>query len=117
MRTKVAKTLGASGGLFYFAWRSPIQTGALSQMNITKKTKAAAVTTAANTDAPVRLLSKGEVLDRVGVSYPCLWSWMREEKFPRSRKLGGKAAWIESEVEAWINALPVRRLKGDEEAA
>ena len=60
-----------------------------------------------------RLLSKPEVLDRVGVTFPTLWKWMREGKFPRSRELGGKAAWIEAEVEAWIAALPVRRLKGD----
>ena len=38
---------------------------------------------------------------------------MRRGTFPRSRQLGGKVAWIESEVEAWIAALPVRRLKGD----
>jgi prophage regulatory protein len=64
----------------------------------------------------VRLLLKGEVLDRVGISYPALWAWMRAGKFPRSRELGGKAAWLESEIEAWINALPVRKLKGDEAA-
>lgn len=61
----------------------------------------------------IRLISKPEVLDRVGVSYPTLWAWMREGKFPRSRQLGGKAAWVESEIEDWITALPVRRLKGD----
>lgn len=61
----------------------------------------------------VRLISKPEVLDRVGVTYPTLWLWMREGKFPRSRELGGKAAWIESEIDAWIANRPVRRLKGD----
>ena len=64
-------------------------------------------------EKPPRLLSKPEVLDRVGVTYPTLWSWMQRGKFPRSRQLGGKAAWIEAEIEEWINALPVRRLKGD----
>jgi predicted DNA-binding transcriptional regulator AlpA len=64
----------------------------------------------------VRLISKPQVLDRVGVTYPTLWAWMREGKFPRSRELGGKAAWVEAEVEAWINALPTRRLKGDAKA-
>lgn len=67
--------------------------------------------------AEVRLLSKPEVLDRVGVTFPTIWKWMREGKFPRSRELGGKAAWIESEVEDWIRALPTRRLKGDRAAA
>ena len=66
----------------------------------------------------IRLISKPEVLDRVSVTYPTIWTWMREGKFPRSREIGGKVAWIESEVEEWIAALPVRRLKkGDVEAA
>ena len=65
----------------------------------------------------VRLISKPEVLDRVGVTYPTIWLWMREGKFPRSRELGGKAAWIESEIEAWITARPTRKLKGDAERA
>jgi prophage regulatory protein len=68
-------------------------------------------------DANVRLLSKVEVLDRVGVTYPTLWSWMRAGRFPRSRQLGSKACWLESEVESWITSLPIRRLKGDEEVA
>ena len=65
----------------------------------------------------VRLISKPEVLDRVGVTYPTICLWMREGKFPRSRELGGKAAWIESEIEAWITARPTRKLKGDAEVA
>ena len=67
-------------------------------------------------DGTSRLLSKREVLARVGVSYPTLWLWMRQGKFPRSRALGGnKSVWIESEVERWIAGLPVRRLKGDDD--
>jgi prophage regulatory protein len=72
---------------------------------------------ATKAESAVRLISKPEVLDRVGVTFPTIWKWMREGKFPRSRQLGGKSCWIESEVEAWINALPVRRLKGDDRAA
>jgi prophage regulatory protein len=74
------------------------------------KTAPAAQVESAN---QVRLISKPEVLDRVGVTYPTIWAWMREGKFPRSRELGGKAAWIESEINAWIANRPVRRLKGD----
>ena len=61
-----------------------------------------------------RIVSKPEVLDRVGVTYPTLWAWMREGKFPRSRALGGKSCWLESEIEEWITSRPVRRLKGDQ---
>jgi prophage regulatory protein len=60
-----------------------------------------------------RLMSRREVLDHVGVSYPTLWRWMQAGSFPRSRTIGGKIAWIEAEVEKWINELPVARLKGD----
>jgi predicted DNA-binding transcriptional regulator AlpA len=70
----------------------------------------AAATAATN---PARFISKTEVLDRVCASYPSVWLWMREGRFPRSRELGGKAVWIENEIEEWIVNRPVRRLKGD----
>jgi predicted DNA-binding transcriptional regulator AlpA len=35
--------------------------------------------------------------------------------FPRSRDIGGKVAWIEAEVDAWIANLGVVRLKGDDD--
>ena len=60
-----------------------------------------------------RLISKPEVLDRVGVTFPTLWAWMRAGVFPRSRDLGGRACWLESEIDAWIENRPIRRLKGD----
>lgn len=63
--------------------------------------------------APARFIGKPEVLDRVAASYPTIWQWMREGKFPRSRELGGKAVWLEHEIEGWILSRPVRRLKGD----
>jgi predicted DNA-binding transcriptional regulator AlpA len=69
-----------------------------------------------NTSMPpetVRLLSKPEVCDRVGRTFPTIWQWMREGRFPRARDLGGRPAWLESEVNEWIASLPVRKLKGD----
>jgi predicted DNA-binding transcriptional regulator AlpA len=62
---------------------------------------------------PVRLLNRKQVLERVGVTYPTLWTWMQQDRFPRARELGRRIAWLESEVEAWINALPLRQFKGD----
>jgi prophage regulatory protein len=65
---------------------------------------------------PPRLLSRHEVLARVCVSYPTIWTWMCEDKFPRAREMAtGRIAWLESEIEAWIENLPVRKLKGDDE--
>jgi len=64
------------------------------------------------TDSQLRLLSKAEVLERVGgVTFVTLWGWMREGKFPAARSLGGKSVWVEAEVEAWIKTLPMREYK------
>lgn len=73
-------------------------------------------------DAPPRacprLIAKREVLELIGVSYPTIWKWMQEGIFPRSRQLGiNKTVWLESEIYAWINALPRRPIKGDEKVA
>ena len=62
---------------------------------------------------PVRLLSKAEVLDITNTSFPTLWEWMRQKKFPRSRVVGGRSMWLSSEIDEWVKELPVRRLKGD----
>jgi predicted DNA-binding transcriptional regulator AlpA len=59
-----------------------------------------------------RLLSKGDVLDKVGVTYPTVWKLMRQGTFPRSVVVGGKVAWLEHEVDEFIAKLPRRRLKG-----
>jgi predicted DNA-binding transcriptional regulator AlpA len=69
---------------------------------------------------PLRLLSRKEVCERLGgISYPTIWEWMRNGRFPKARVLnGGKLGWIESEVEAWILAQPLQELKpADEDAA
>ena len=66
---------------------------------------------------PDRLVHKREVLDRVPVSYPTIWSMMRAGTFPRSRRVGGKVCWLELELDAWISSRPVQPLKGDEAAA
>jgi predicted DNA-binding transcriptional regulator AlpA len=62
---------------------------------------------------PTRLLDRVGLLKRVPYSYPTIWNWMRQEppKFPRSRNTGGKAAWLESEVEEWIRNRPVNQFK------
>lgn len=42
-------------------------------------------------DIAERYLSRAEVLDKTGVTYPTLWQWMREGNFPRARELGRAA--------------------------
>jgi predicted DNA-binding transcriptional regulator AlpA len=65
-----------------------------------------------------RFLSRGQVLDLIGVKYPTLWLWIRDGKFPPARVLGpdnsdrARIGWLESEVVGWMTARPVRRPKG-----
>ena len=66
---------------------------------------------------PPRLLNKAEVCAIAGATFPSVWSWMRQGRFPRSRIVGGKSMWLSTEVEQWLAALPIRKLKGDGEAA
>jgi predicted DNA-binding transcriptional regulator AlpA len=61
----------------------------------------------------VRLLDKAEVLAITAVSFPTIWKWMRAGTFPRSRAVGGKSMWLSSEIDQWLAALPLRKLKGD----
>jgi predicted DNA-binding transcriptional regulator AlpA len=63
-----------------------------------------------------RLIDRNELLDKVPLSYPNIWSKMRAGTFPRSRAVGDRVLWVEAEVDAWIAALPMRRLKGDADA-
>jgi predicted DNA-binding transcriptional regulator AlpA len=64
--------------------------------------------------APPRLLDRHDIMELTGASYPTIWAWMRAGAFPRGRIVGGKTKWVGSEVETWLRALPVRRLKGDD---
>jgi predicted DNA-binding transcriptional regulator AlpA len=66
---------------------------------------------------PPHLLDKAQVCAIANVSFPTVWAWMRAGQFPRSRVVGGKSMWLSTEIEDWLTSLPVRKLKGDEEAA
>ena len=74
-------------------------------------------TTTEVTDSQIRILSKAEVIERVGLTFVSIWRQMREGKFPPARSVGGKSVWIEAEIEAWIKALPLRQYKKEDEAA
>jgi predicted DNA-binding transcriptional regulator AlpA len=56
-----------------------------------------------------RYIDKGEVLDRIPVSYVTIWTWMRAGTFPRSRIINNKSMWLESEVTAWMLKQPTQR--------
>lgn len=59
----------------------------------------------------LQLLSRQEVVAITGVSYPTLWQWTREGRFPRALVVGGRSMWRAAEIAAWVNALPARELK------
>jgi predicted DNA-binding transcriptional regulator AlpA len=61
----------------------------------------------------VRLLDRHEVCAIAGVRYPTLWKRMRDGDFPRSRVWGGRSMWRSDEVQAWLDGLKLRPLKGD----
>lgn len=63
-----------------------------------------------------RFVFKGDVLERIGVSYPCLWRWMRDGKFPIALEVGGRCAWIKSDIDAWMLSRPARNYKSREVA-
>jgi predicted DNA-binding transcriptional regulator AlpA len=98
------RLIQALGDLCFFVPSAPYDGSSLKMPAATLKTR--------DVDY-ARFISKGEVLARVGVSFPTVWLWMREGKFPRSRAVGGKSVWLEHEIEQWILSRPVRRLKGD----
>lgn len=61
----------------------------------------------------VRLLTKAEVMAVANASFPSIWQWMRDGKFPRSRIVNGRSMWLSTEIEQWLAGLPLRPLKGD----
>lgn len=77
------------------------------------------VTPAPRSNGPLRMISKAEVLRRVPVTFPTIWNMMRAEppKFPRSRTLGGKSAWLEDDIENWIASQPESVFKKKTEEA
>ena len=72
-----------------------------------------AITTKPAKSPDVRLMAKAEILEITGVSFPTIWAWMRRGVFPRSRIVGGRCRWLSSDVQTWLEGLPVRRYKGD----
>jgi prophage regulatory protein len=63
-------------------------------------------------EPPLIFLSKAQVLKKVPVTAPTLWTWVRAGKFPKPRAIStNKVVWIEAEVDAWMKAQPVPNYK------
>jgi len=70
----------------------------------------------ANSDAAAEqptlvFLSKAQVLQKIPVTAPTLWAWVRQGKFPRPRAIFNKTVWVAAEVDAWMQARPHREYK------
>lgn len=51
-----------------------------------------------------RFIRRKEVQHRTGLSNTTIWRKYRAGEFPQPRQLGpNSVAWLESEVDAWIN--------------
>jgi prophage regulatory protein len=62
------------------------------------------VTKQAGIPFPLRFLRRRDVEQRTGMATSTIYMYMEQGKFPRPIRLGEKAsvAWLEHEVEAWM---------------
>ena len=56
----------------------------------------------------MKLLGIKEVCEKVGFSRSTIFNRVKEGTFPPSRDSGRKNVWVESEIDEWIKALPVK---------
>jgi len=56
-----------------------------------------------------RILRRPEVELRVGFKKSLIYQLMKENKFPRSVKMGGAVGWLEHEIDAFIAARAAER--------
>jgi prophage regulatory protein len=57
-------------------------------------------------------LSKQQVLQKIPITPPTLWAWVRAGKFPRPRAISpNKTVWVAAEVDEWMQARPLRTYK------
>ncbi len=54
-----------------------------------------------------------KVKEKVGLSRSTLWRLEKKGLFPQRRKIGiNRIAWVESEIDEWINDRPAVKLGG-----
>lgn len=57
-----------------------------------------------------RLLRLSQILDKTGLKRSQIYSYMKSGDFPKSIKIGpSSVAWLESEVDEWINEKMKKR--------
>ena len=58
-------------------------------------------------------LTRDEVCEKTRVCYVTIWRMIKAGDFPRGREVKGRILWKESDVDAWLEAQPRQRVKGD----
>ncbi|ATS39298.1 MULTISPECIES: helix-turn-helix transcriptional regulator [Xanthomonas] len=58
-----------------------------------------------------RLLRIAQVKDRVGMSQTTIYDRIKKGTFPKPVPLGTLVAWVESEIDAWVEARIAERDK------
>lgn len=62
-------------------------------------------------EKPRRLLRIAQVKDRVGMSQTTIYDRMKKGTFPKPVPLGTLVAWVEEEIDAWVEARIAERDK------
>lgn len=57
-----------------------------------------------NDAAPERLLPMRAVRDQVALHPATIYGMIKDGEFPKPIKMGRRSLWIESEIQAWIQA-------------
>ena len=79
------------------------QRPALRRGGVRTKTKTA------NAKNDKSLIFRGELIDRLGLSYSTIWAMMRRGEFPSPLELSdGIVCWPSREVDRWIQSRPRR---------
>jgi predicted DNA-binding transcriptional regulator AlpA len=60
-----------------------------------------------------RFISRLQVMDMTGRSYPNLWAMMQAGTFPRAREIDDELFWYENEIVAWMESRPIKLFKND----
>lgn len=57
----------------------------------------------------MKLIRLPEVLARVTLKKTAVYKLMSEDEFPRPVKLGGASAWVEAEIDDWLQVRLEKR--------
>jgi predicted DNA-binding transcriptional regulator AlpA len=63
-------------------------------------------------NAPYQLLSRSEIVARLGVSYQTILNATRAGLFPRARRMLGRTMGLSTEIDNYCQNLPLQELKG-----